>query len=83
MSKENTLASFHLKTFPHGMRLTSMTTKLLKDAYMKGSGVTLATLQRDKHYIKVDQLAKQTQQRKTLIQPTSLSLSYRHKHKHM
>jgi hypothetical protein len=83
ISEDNTLASFHLKTFPHGTRPTSMTTKLLKDEYIKGSGVTLATLHRDKHYIKLDQLAKQTQQRETLIQPTSLSLSYRHKHKHI
>ena len=83
MSEENTLASFHLKTFSHGTRLTGIATKLLKDAYIKGSGVTLATLHRDKHYIKLDQLARQTQQWETLIQPTSLSLSYRNKHKHI
>ena len=83
MSEDNTLASFQLKTFSQGTRPTSMTTKLLKDAYIKGSGVTLATLHRDKHYIKLDQLARQTQQRETLIQPTSLSLSYRNKHKHI
>ena len=57
MSEENTLASFHLKTFSHGTRLTGIATKLLKDAYIKGSGVTLATLHRNKHYIKLDQLA--------------------------
>jgi len=83
MSEENTLASFHLKTFSHGTRLTGIATKLLKDAYIKGSGVTLASLHRDKHYIKLDQLARQTQQWETLIQPTSLSLSYRNKHKHI
>jgi len=83
MSEDNTLAYFHHKTFSQGTRPTSMTTKLLKDAYIKGSGVTLATLHRDKHYIKLDQLARQTQERETLIQPTSLSLSYRNKHKHI
>ena len=83
MSEDNTLAYFHLKTFSHAMRSTGMATKLLKDAYIKGSGVTLATLHRDKHYIKLDQLARQTQQWETLIQPTSLSLSYRNKHKHI
>ena len=83
MSEDNKFASFHLKTFSHAMRSTGMATKLLKDAYIKGSGVTLATLHRDKHYIKLDQLARQTQQREILIQPTSLSLSYRNKHKHI
>ena len=83
MSEDNKFASFHLKTFSHGTRLTGIATKLLKDAYIKGSGVTLATLHRDKHYIKLDQLPRQTQQRETLIQPTSLSLSYRNKHKHI
>ena len=57
MSEDNTLAYFHHKTFSQGTRPTSMTTKLLKDAYIKGSGVTLATLHRNKHYIKLDQLA--------------------------
>ena len=85
MSKESKTA--HLLPFTSSFsswnRQTSMTTKLLKDAYIKGSGVTLATLHRDKHYIKLDQLARQTQERETLIQPTSLSLSYRNKHKHI
>ena len=69
MSEDNKFASFHLKTFSHAMRSTGMATKLLKDAYIKGSGVTLATLHRNKHYIKLDQLAN-TNTTKRNLDPT-------------